>query len=51
MSCPLISLRSFFTVIAVCSIANIVKSSLGPMGLDKMLVDAVGVGQRVCDTC
>lgn len=26
------------------SIANIVKSSLGPVGLDKMLVDDIGVG-------
>ena len=25
------------------SIANIVKSSLGPVGLDKMLVDDIGV--------
>lgn len=30
-------------VIAAQSIANIVKSSLGPMGLDKMLVDNIGV--------
>jgi len=29
-------------VMAAMSIANIVKSSLGPVGLDKMLVDAVG---------
>lgn len=29
-------------VLAACSIANIVKSSLGPVGLDKMLVDDVG---------
>jgi chaperonin GroEL (HSP60 family) len=28
---------------AAASIANIVKSSLGPIGLDKMLVDDVGV--------
>mgnify|MGYP000550175865 CR=1 FL=1 len=28
---------------AASSIANIVKSSLGPVGLDKMLVDDVGV--------
>ena len=27
---------------AACAIANIVKSSLGPTGLDKMLVDDVG---------
>ena len=30
-------------VLAACTIANIVKSSLGPVGLDKMLVDDVGV--------
>jgi hypothetical protein len=30
-------------VMAATSIANIVKSSLGPVGLDKMLVDDVGV--------
>lgn len=29
-------------VLAACSIANIVKSSLGPVGLDKMLVDDIG---------
>ena len=29
-------------VLAASSIANIVKSSLGPVGLDKMLVDDVG---------
>lgn len=28
---------------ASCAIANIVKSSLGPVGLDKMLVDDIGV--------
>ena len=28
---------------AVLAIANIVKSSLGPVGLDKMLVDDIGV--------
>lgn len=33
-----------FIVLAASSIANIVKSSLGPVGLDKMLVDDVGVG-------
>lgn len=30
-------------VLAAQSIANIVKSSLGPLGLDKMLVDNIGV--------
>ena len=29
-------------VTAVSAIANIVKSSLGPQGLDKMLVDDIG---------
>ena len=28
---------------AAASLANIVKSSLGPLGLDKMLVDDIGV--------
>ena len=31
------------SVIAAQSIANIIKSSLGPLGLDKMLVDNIGV--------
>lgn len=30
-------------VLAAQTIANVVKSSLGPMGLDKMLVDNIGV--------
>ena len=30
-------------VTAAMSIANIVKSSLGPLGLDKMMVDNIGV--------
>ena len=30
---------------AAASLANIVKSSLGPLGLDKMLVDDIGVCQ------
>ena len=34
LSCP---------VMAAMSVANIVKTSLGPVGLDKMLVDDVGV--------
>jgi T-complex protein 1 subunit alpha len=29
-------------VLAVQSLSNIVKSSLGPQGLDKMLVDDIG---------
>lgn len=31
-----------FAVMAACAIANVVKSSLGPVGLDKMLVDDIG---------
>ena len=31
------------TVLAAQTIANVVKTSLGPMGLDKMLVDNIGV--------
>ena len=30
-------------VTAVTAVANILKSSLGPVGLDKMLVDDIGV--------
>lgn len=32
---------------AAASIANIVKSSLGPVGLDKMLVDDIGVSNTL----
>lgn len=32
----------FFAVMAAASIANILKSSLGPVGLDKMMVDDIG---------
>lgn len=34
--------RLFFVVMAAASIANILKSSLGPLGLDKMMVDDIG---------
>ncbi len=37
-----ISLKSN-SVVAAQTVANIVKSSLGPLGLDKMLVDNIGV--------
>ena len=37
----------FLLVLAASSIANIVKSSLGPVGLDKMLVDDVGVSRII----
>ena len=36
-------------VVAAQSIANIVKSSLGPLGLDKMLVDNIGVCNTITD--
>lgn len=35
--------RTWNTVLAAQTIANVVKSSLGPLGLDKMLVDNIGV--------
>ena len=38
-----LKLNKFFIVLAASAIANVVKSSLGPEGLDKMLVDDVGV--------
>lgn len=38
---------SMCTVMAAASIANIVKSSLGPVGLDKMLVDDIGVSMAL----
>lgn len=31
-----------YSAIAASAIANIVKSSLGPQGLDKMIVDDIG---------
>lgn len=45
----------YIVVMAAVSIANIVKTSLGPVGLDKMLVDEVGVcysdvGLILCQT-
>ena len=33
-------------VMAVMSSANVVKSSLGPVGLDKMMVDNIGVSSQ-----
>lgn len=33
---------TIFPVMAAAAISNIVKSSLGPVGLDKMLVDDIG---------
>lgn len=35
-------IRLSYTVRAAMSVANIVRSSLGPQGLDKMIVDEVG---------
>ena len=47
-SCPGLTICFLFcTVTAVTAIANIVKSSLGPVGLDKMLVDDIGVSVGV----
>lgn len=41
--------RYFISIVmAAASIANIVKSSLGPVGLDKMLVDDIGVSTATC---
>ena len=34
-------------VTAAVAIANIVKTSLGPVGLDKMLVDEIGDGKYI----
>lgn len=36
-----------YSVTAASAIANIVKSSLGPVGLDKMLVDDIGVSKLI----
>ena len=33
---------NFYIVTAILAIANIVKNTLGPSGLDKMLVDDIG---------
>lgn len=41
------SFYHFFPVMAALSVANIVKTSLGPVGLDKMLVDDVGVREFI----
>lgn len=35
-------LAHYLLVTAIQAVANIVKSSLGPQGLDKMLVDDIG---------
>ena len=32
-------------VLATQAVANVVKSSFGPSGLDKMMVDDIGVGR------
>ena len=41
--CRISVLFIFLSVMAASAVANIVKSSLGPVGLDKMLVDDIGV--------
>lgn len=38
------SIGSNHIVLATQAIANVVKSSFGPSGLDKMMVDDIGVG-------
>jgi T-complex protein 1 subunit alpha len=43
LECNTHSLTDIYAVLAAQSIANVVKSSLGPLGLDKMLVDNIGV--------
>ena len=35
-----------FAVLATQAISNVVKSSFGPSGLDKMMVDDIGVSTR-----
>lgn len=35
-------------VLATQAIANVVKSSFGPSGLDKMMVDDIGVSEGCC---
>lgn len=37
-------LLTIFIVLATQAIANVVKTSFGPSGLDKMMVDDIGVG-------
>ena len=37
------------TVLATQAISNVVKSSFGPSGLDKMMVDDIGVSQETVD--
>lgn len=39
--------KLMFVVRATQAIANIVKSSFGPSGLDKMMVDDIGVRQQL----
>ncbi len=38
----MVSTHLIFLVRAAMSVANIVRSSLGPQGLDKMIVDDIG---------
>ena len=41
--CVYFILANIVPVLACQAIANVLKSSLGPVGLDKMLVDDIGV--------
>lgn len=40
--CVCVCVRAHVVVTACVAVANIVRSSLGPEGLDKMLVDEIG---------
>ena len=44
--CPPRTLANAKEVLATQAISNVVKSSFGPSGLDKMMVDDIGVGER-----
>ena len=38
-------------VLAAASMANVVKSSLGPVGMDKMMVNEIGVSNNTGEGC
>lgn len=44
VTCGIILTLPSYLVLATQAIANVVKSSFGPSGLDKMMVDDIGVG-------
>lgn len=43
------SVSDAHSVLATQAIANVVKSSFGPSGLDKMMVDDIGVWERLAN--